>query len=113
MELPSETTSDEAKELQRANSHIWGGDKVTILHIGWLKRPAQQQREISIVIELTSPVIANHAINFGVIWDNQIHQAVRFCRDGRSKPCKRCQKPGHIQSHCPNDPKCSNAPKGT
>jgi hypothetical protein len=105
MKLSSETMAGVAAELQRANGHTWGG-KADISHVSWLRRPPSKQREGSIVIEFTSPIVANHAIAAGVIWENQVLQAVRFCREGRSKLCKKCQKPGHIQFHCPNDTKC-------
>lgn len=60
------------------------------------------------MIEFANPVVTNQAISAGVIWENQVLQAVRFCREGRSKLCKKCQKPGHIHSHCPYDPKCGH-----
>lgn len=37
---------------------------------------------------------------------------MRFCREGRTKLCRKCQKPGHIQSHCPNVFKCGHCAEG-
>ena len=56
--------------------------------------------------------MANRAIITGVVWGKQIHNAVRFCREGRTKLCRKCQKPGHIQSHCPNVFKCGHCAEG-
>ncbi|KAJ5110837.1 hypothetical protein N7532_001372 [Penicillium argentinense] len=66
----------------------------------------------SILIEFTSPIVANRAIITGIVWGKQIHHAVRFCREGRTKLCRKCQKPGHIQSHCSNDFKCGHCADG-
>lgn len=90
-----------AAEMQRQNSMSWGG-KAEILNLDWLTRPRDNQREASVVIEFDNPVVANQAIDAGLIWKHEIHTVVFFCRDGRVKLCRKCQKTGHIQSHCPS-----------
>jgi hypothetical protein len=90
-----------AAEMQRQNSMSWGG-KAEILNLDWLTRPRDTQREASVVIEFDHPVVANQAIDAGLIWKHEIHTVVFFCRDGRVKLCRKCQKTGHIQSHCPS-----------
>jgi hypothetical protein len=99
--LTTETAAGLASELQRQNSMSWGGDKAEILHLSWLTRPGGNRREASVVIEFDNPVLANQAIDAGLVWDHEIHTVVLFCRDGRVKLCRKCQKTGHIQSHCP------------
>ncbi|KAJ5215295.1 zinc knuckle domain protein [Penicillium cinerascens] len=54
------------------------------------------------------PVVANRAIISGVVWGKQIRNASRVCREGRMKLCRKCQKPGHIQSHCSNVYRCGH-----
>ncbi|KAJ5654923.1 hypothetical protein N7490_001926 [Penicillium lividum] len=104
MKLTPETMSHAAAELLRQNS--WGEDS-KIQYLGWLTRPGERA-DGSILIEFTSHVVANRAIMTGVVWGKQIHNASRFCREGRMKLCRKCQKPGHIQSHCSNTFKCDH-----
>ena len=104
MKLTPETMADVSAELLRQND--WGKD-AKIQYLGWLTRPGIRA-EGSILIEFTSPVVANRAIITGIVWGKQIHNASRFCREGRMKLCRKCQKPGHIQSHCSNVFKCGH-----
>ncbi|OOQ84193.1 hypothetical protein PEBR_33608 [Penicillium brasilianum] len=83
------------------------GEGSRIQYLGWLTRPVERA-EGSILIEFTSPVVVNGAIITGVVWGKQIHNASRFCREGRMKLRRKCQKPGHIQSHCSNVFKCGH-----
>ncbi|OQD64343.1 hypothetical protein PENANT_c433G03167, partial [Penicillium antarcticum] len=108
MKITPETMTDLAAELLRQNN--WGEDS-GIQYLGWLTRPGERA-EGSILIEFTSPVVANRAIITGVVWGKQIHNASRFCREGRIKLCRKCQKPGHIQSHCSNVFKCGHCAGG-
>ncbi|KAJ5369385.1 hypothetical protein N7509_013997 [Penicillium cosmopolitanum] len=91
MKLTPETMAD-AEQL---------GEGSKIQYLGWLTRPVERA-EGSILIEFTTPVVANRAIITGVVWGKQIHNASRFCREGRMKLCRKYQKPGDIQSHCSN-----------
>jgi hypothetical protein len=115
MALSPETMEVMAKELIRQNSHSWGDSyedrEVEILHLGWLIKPGKR-REGSIVIEFTDPVVANQAIAQGTLWHHQVHQTTRFCREGRSKLCLKCQKPGHVHSQCLNEHQCGHCAKG-
>ena len=104
MKLTPETMTDIAAELLRQND--WG-ESAKIQYLGWLTRPGIRA-EGSILIEFTSPVVANRAIISGVVWGKQIHNASRLCREGRMKLCRKCQKPGHIQSHCSNVYRCGH-----
>ncbi|KAJ5455490.1 zinc knuckle domain protein [Penicillium daleae] len=108
MKLTPETMADVARELLAQND--WG-EAARIQFLGWLTRPGARA-EGSILIEFTSPAVANRAIITGIVWGKQIHHAVRFCREGRTKLCRKCQKPGHIQSHCSNDFKCGHCADG-
>ncbi len=109
MKLTPETMADVAAELLRQNN--WG-EGARIQYLGWLTRPGIRA-EGSILIEFTSPVMANRAIITGVVWGKQIHNASRFCREGRTKLCRKCQIPGHIQSHCPSIFKCGHCATNT
>jgi hypothetical protein len=122
MRLAPETMAEVAKELVRQNIHSWGGvhgadganrRKVEIMHLGWLVKPGRgSRRSASIIMEFSDPAVANQAIIQGTIWHHQIHQTARFCRDGRSKLCNRCQKPGHVHSLCSNGYICGTCAAG-
>ncbi|KAJ5639866.1 uncharacterized protein N7484_007728 [Penicillium longicatenatum] len=73
-----------------------------IVHLDWLIRPRETQREASVMMEFDNPAVANQAIDQGLYWNLEVHSVVFFYRDGRVKLCRKCQKPGHVQSHCPN-----------
>ncbi|KAG0160618.1 hypothetical protein PDIDSM_8148 [Penicillium digitatum] len=94
------------------NSHSWGDTQVEILHLGWLVKPGKR-REGSIIIEFTDPVVANQAITQGTLWQHQVHQTTRFCREGLSKryqcghcakqhPTWECAKQGDVEVKCAN-----------
>jgi hypothetical protein len=104
MKLTPETMADVSAALLRQND--WG-EGAKIQYLGWLTRPGIRA-EGSILIEFTNPVVANRAIITGVVWGKQIHNASRFCREGRMKLCRKCQKRGHIQLHCSNVFKCGH-----
>ncbi|KAJ5558900.1 hypothetical protein N7461_002872 [Penicillium sp. DV-2018c] len=108
MKVSSETMVNVAGELLAQNN--WG-EEANIQYLGWMTRPGERP-EGSILIEFTSPIVANRAIATGVVWGRQIHHAVRFCREGRTKLCRKCQRPGHIQSHCSSDSRCGHCADG-
>ncbi|ODM14295.1 hypothetical protein SI65_10292 [Aspergillus cristatus] len=108
MKLTPERMAEMAAELLRQNN--WGeGSKIQ--YLGWLTRPGERAKG-SILIDFTSPVVANRAIMTGVVWGKQIQNVARFCREGRMKLCGNCQKPGHIQSHCSSVFKCGHCASG-
>ncbi|KAJ5121345.1 zinc knuckle domain protein [Penicillium bovifimosum] len=108
MKVSPETMASIATELLAQNN--WG-ENAKIQYLGWMTRPGERA-EGSILIEFTNPVVANRAIASGVIWGRQIHHAARFCREGRIKLCRKCEKPGHIQSHCSNESRCGHCAGG-
>jgi hypothetical protein len=104
MELKPDTMHKVIAPILAQNPQ-WGKD-ARINHIGWLVRPRKGKREGSVVIEFLHPEDANEAIQRGTIWEGQIHDTAILCREGRSKLCNKCQKPGHVQIQCPNRPVC-------
>lgn len=79
---------------------IEGLPSAKIHHVSWLVKPTGAKRMGSVVLEFTSPVAANRAIRAGILWAHQSLEAVRYIREGRSKFCRKCQKPRHVHSHC-------------
>lgn len=110
MELKPDTMHKVVAPILAQNPQ-WGKD-ARINHIGWLVRPRKSKREGSVVIEFLHPEDANEAIQRGTIWEGQIHDTAILCREGRSKLCNKCQKPGHVQIQCPNRPVCGTCAEG-
>ncbi|GKZ24960.1 hypothetical protein AbraIFM66951_011817 [Aspergillus brasiliensis] len=54
------------------------GDHARINHISWLVKPNAAKRFEAVVLEFTSPAVANRVIRGGVLWAHQSLQAVRF-----------------------------------
>lgn len=85
-------------ELLAQNQHAWG-DGAQIAYLSWLVKP--RRREGSLVVEFTSPLVANAAISKGTIWQSEIHTNRPYCREGRCRMCMKCQKYGHSHAQCP------------
>lgn len=100
--------ADVATDLLAQNDWVGGA---RIQYLGWLTR-LRVRTEGWLLIQFTSPVTANRATITSVDWGKQIHNIVGFCRERRTKLCRKCQKPGHIQSHCSNVFKCGHRADG-
>jgi hypothetical protein len=77
-----------------------GGVQVEIAHVGWLVVPKGHTG--SLVIEFTNPIVANNAIRGGTVWQSRSLTNRPYCREGRCKLCKKCQKYGHVHAQCPS-----------
>jgi hypothetical protein len=107
MDLKPESAQAISTQILAQNQHTWGKD-ARIGHIGWLIRPRQGKREASIVVEFLHPEDANRAIEKSTIWEGQIHDTAILHREGRSKLCNKCQKPGHVQIQGSNKAACGH-----
>ncbi|KAJ9349141.1 hypothetical protein DTO280E4_9142 [Paecilomyces variotii] len=94
MKLTPETMTNVAAELLAQNN--WG-EAARIQYVGWLKRPGARA-EGSVLIEFTSPIVANHAIVTGVVYGKQIHHASHCSNDFK---CGHCAD-GHPTWECPS-----------
>jgi hypothetical protein len=86
------------KDLLAANSHNWG--------------EADMRKSGSLIVEFTSPVPANVAIDKGVLWDCDSLKAILYDRAARVRQCFNCQQYGHIGSTCANTVKCVYCAEG-
>ncbi|PWY96006.1 hypothetical protein BO94DRAFT_620341 [Aspergillus sclerotioniger CBS 115572] len=59
---------------------------------------APSEEVFSMVVEFTSPVPANTAIKYSVLWISEILTAVKYDRSARLRQCYNCQQYGHIGS---------------
>lgn len=108
MKLTPEMMADVAAELLRQNN--WG-EVSKIRYLGWLTRPGERA-EGSILIEFTSPVVANRAIISGGRVGKANSQRITFLSRGADKAMQEMPKTGAYQSHCSNVFKCGHCANG-
>ncbi|RAO68551.1 uncharacterized protein BHQ10_004563 [Talaromyces amestolkiae] len=94
--------SEEFKQELAAENTNWGqpGFEVEIAYVGWLTKPRGYSG--SLIVEFTSPVVANNAIASGTVWRAHSLTNRPYYREGRVKMCRKCQHYGHVQVQCPN-----------
>ncbi|KAJ5621794.1 hypothetical protein N7490_012297 [Penicillium lividum] len=97
-------------QLLANNGPDWG-EGAELTRLSWLRTPAGKTG--SLVVEFTSPLPANAAIDRGVFWDGSCLTAVMYDRAIRVRQCHNCQKYGHIGATCPNQsPTCVHCAGG-
>ncbi|KUL82021.1 hypothetical protein ZTR_11389 [Talaromyces verruculosus] len=89
------------RELIAANTN-WGqeGFEIEIAHVGWLVQPKGYSG--SLIVEFTTPVVANNALRGGTVWHSHSLTNRPYCKERRVKMCKKCQKYGHVHAQCPD-----------
>ncbi|KAJ6176717.1 hypothetical protein N7485_003631 [Penicillium canescens] len=93
-----------SKQLLTQNLHSWGNAEIT--HLAWLILP-EGKKSGSMIVEFSSPYVANKAIDCNTIWDSTVLTTVLYDRAARIRQCHRCQQYGHIGRTCSaNSPKC-------
>ncbi|OQE60176.1 hypothetical protein PENNAL_c0312G08395, partial [Penicillium nalgiovense] len=92
------------KQLLTENLFHWG-DETEITQVSWLVLP-EGKKSGSLIVEFTSPYIANKAIDTGTLWDSEVLTTVLYDRAARIRQCHNCQKYGHIGNTCSNETKC-------
>jgi hypothetical protein len=97
------------KELLAANVDNWGEAEIT--KISWLRIP-EGKKAGSLVLEFTSPVPANTAIDKGALWDCSSLSVILYDRDARVRQCFNCQQFGHIGATCANNVRCVYCAEG-
>ncbi|OKP14957.1 hypothetical protein PENSUB_4302, partial [Penicillium subrubescens] len=105
-EIPQERV---IKDLLASNVQYWG-DRADITKVSWLRIPSKKSG--SLVVEFTSPVPANVAIDKGVLWDCDNLTAKVYDRSARVRQCFNCQQYGHIGTTCANTAKCVYCAEG-
>jgi len=71
-----------------------------ISYVGWLTREGPLKRASSIVVEFTTPEMANALIYTGMAWEGHIRQCQLYDRACRVKQCFRCNNYEHIGTQC-------------
>ncbi|OGE48058.1 hypothetical protein PENARI_c033G09528 [Penicillium arizonense] len=92
-----------SKPLLTQNLHSWGDAEIT--HLAWLVLP-EGKKSGSMIVEFSSPYVANKAIDCNAIWDSAVLTTVLYDRAARIRQCHRCQKYGHIGRTCSGQPTC-------
>jgi hypothetical protein len=97
------------KDLLASNSQYWGEGAV-VTKVSWLRIPSGKSG--SLIVEFTSPLPANIAIDKGVLWDCDNLTAVLYDRAARVRQCFNCQQYGHIGATCANTVRCVYCAEG-
>ncbi|KAJ5358309.1 uncharacterized protein N7496_010722 [Penicillium cataractarum] len=97
------------KDLLASNVQNWG-EGAEITKISWLRIPSGKSG--SLIVEFTSPVLANVAIDKGVLWDCDSLTAVLYDRAARVRQCFNYQQYGHIGTTYANAVKCVYCAEG-
>jgi hypothetical protein len=93
------------KLLLTENLSQWGETGVEITQISWLVLP-EGKKSGSLIVEFSSPLTANKAIDTGTLWDSEVLATVKYDRAARIRQCHNCQKYGHIGATCSNPARC-------
>ncbi len=75
-------------------------DKAQVTYSGWLKRTMGEKRASTMVVEFDQEEHADHAILNGIIFGAQIFACEYYDRGCKARQCFKCQKYGHIGTHC-------------
>ena len=87
-----------SRQLLTQNLYSWG-DEAEITRLSWLVLP-EGKKSGSLIVEFTSPHVANKAIDSNTIWDSTVLTTVLYDRAARIRQCHRCQQYGHIGRTC-------------
>jgi hypothetical protein len=101
-----EDPSSLAKTIESENTKHHPGLKIK--KISWLKKPDDQKRYSSLIVEVASAAHANRMITEGVLLRYEMKIAERFDRHSRVIQCFKCQQYGHTSHVCKGAEKCGN-----
>lgn len=81
-------------------------EQANVLYSGWLKRNLGEKRASTMVVEFDREDDADHAIENGIVFGAQIFNCEYYDRACKARQCFRCQKYGHIGTHCKAQETC-------
>ena len=81
-------------------------EQARVAYSGWLKRNLGEKRASTLVVEFEREEDADHAILNGIVLGAQIFACEYYDRACKAKQCFRCQKYGHIGTHCKAQETC-------
>jgi hypothetical protein len=81
-------------------------EKARVVYSGWLKRSLGEKRASTMVVEFEREEDADHAILNGIVFGAQIYACEYYDRTCKVKQCFKCQKYGHIGTHCKAQENC-------
>jgi hypothetical protein len=103
-ETDTEKTQDIADKIRWNNANLRDAQ---ITYTGWLTKDLKGKRASSVVVEFDNPRHANEAILSSIVLGAQLFTCEYYDRDCKLKQCFRCQKYGHIGTHCNAVETCS------
>lgn len=75
-------------------------ENAKVTYSGWLKRDVGEKRASTMVVEFDREEDADHAILNGIVFGAQIFACEYYDRACKARQCFKCQKYGHIGTHC-------------
>lgn len=91
-------TSKAIKLLQAENvPHM---PRAKIKYVSWLMKLAVNKKNSTLLVEVTRLEDANEAINWGIVWQLEMHSCKLYNRDCKIKQCFKCQRYRHIGTQC-------------
>lgn len=75
-------------------------ENAKVTYSGWLKRDLGEKRASTMVVEFDREEDADHAILNGIVFGAQIFACEYYDRACKARQCFKCQKYGHIGTHC-------------
>ena len=92
-------------DLENQNRTIHPG--LEIAKIAWPKAAQALSKQYgSVIVETTSPEMANRLITQGIVQDLDIKTTARFCRECRITQCFKCYSYGHMAKTCKKQERC-------
>lgn len=84
-----------------------GLSQYRIARFQWRKRSLRLNKKVSsVILEMESPEGANHLIEEGLYWENEVKQVALFDPRCLVTQCYNCQGYGHAAKHCRSKMKC-------
>ena len=81
-------------------------EKARVTYSGWLKRNLGEKRASTMVVEFDREEDGDYAILNGIVFGAQIFACEYYDRTCKARQCFRCQKYGHIGTHCKAQETC-------
>ena len=101
--VPTSNQSQAIETIRKANERLHPG--LQIARLSWKKKDLERAYG-SLILDTTDYRAANNLIQKGLVHDGEIKTCVRFVRAARVTQCVRCNRYGHVASHCTYSQAC-------
>jgi hypothetical protein len=95
--VPTSNQKQAIETIRKANEKLHPGLQIT--RVGWRKKDLERPYS-SLILDTTDHIMANDIIQKGLVHEGEIKTCVRFIRAARITQCVRCNRYGHVATHC-------------